>query len=374
MSSLPYPDYYSILEVGNDASLQEITASYRRLALINHPDKNPENSEEATAAFQKIQLAYETLSDDKKRMEYDCWYLVALSISSSSDDYTSESSTDGPPRRVYPHPPGFCYIPTKAGRRDDADEADKKHEKRPTPQDEAKKAREDAKKAEEELRAEQKEQSRIAEKQKQEARWEALKAHTKAKKLKTCLHSSFCTKVQQKQKFKCPVCDAKRGTIAFLCPHCDLSICQKCVADYGKKRTEVEKQAAQKAKQAAKDAKAAEFANPASEPHPEPKHGHAQKSKSKPKPEPKLKAKSNVKAEPVREPTPEKETHEVDDEEKTTKPKVKRGKGGQNKRQTQPRCWRCDGIGHLARECPVKKEDKKAGKKEGEKKAEVDSA
>ena len=54
MSSLPYPDYYSILEVGNDASLQEITASYRRLALINHPDKNPENSEEATAAFQKV--------------------------------------------------------------------------------------------------------------------------------------------------------------------------------------------------------------------------------------------------------------------------------------------------------------------------------
>ncbi|KAI6090251.1 DnaJ domain-containing protein [Hypoxylon rubiginosum] len=51
--------------------MKDIKDSYRRLDLANHPDKNPENAEAATAAFQKIQLAYETLSDPERRSEYD---------------------------------------------------------------------------------------------------------------------------------------------------------------------------------------------------------------------------------------------------------------------------------------------------------------
>lgn len=51
-SSLDF-DLYETLEVARDASAQEITASYRRLARFHHPDKNLDNAD-ATAKFQKV--------------------------------------------------------------------------------------------------------------------------------------------------------------------------------------------------------------------------------------------------------------------------------------------------------------------------------
>lgn len=62
-------NYYDILEVKNNADLKEIKKNYRRLANKYHPDKN--KSTNAEALFKKINNAYETLSDTKKRKEYD---------------------------------------------------------------------------------------------------------------------------------------------------------------------------------------------------------------------------------------------------------------------------------------------------------------
>ncbi|EGR31789.1 hypothetical protein IMG5_101980, partial [Ichthyophthirius multifiliis] len=59
-------DYYKILGVERNASDQEIKKAYRKLALKWHPDKNPENKEEADKIFRDINEAFQVLSDPKK--------------------------------------------------------------------------------------------------------------------------------------------------------------------------------------------------------------------------------------------------------------------------------------------------------------------
>jgi len=59
-------DYYSILGVPKGASADEIKKAYRKMASQHHPDKGGD-----TQTFQQIEEAYRTLSDDKKRSEYD---------------------------------------------------------------------------------------------------------------------------------------------------------------------------------------------------------------------------------------------------------------------------------------------------------------
>lgn len=63
-------DYYKILGVEKDATDSEIKKAYRKLAIIHHPDKNPDD-ETAHQRFQEIQEAHETLSDSQKRARYD---------------------------------------------------------------------------------------------------------------------------------------------------------------------------------------------------------------------------------------------------------------------------------------------------------------
>lgn len=64
-------DYYHILEVGRDATKDDIRQAYRRLALKLHPDKNPLGRDAAEARFKIVSEAYEVLSNDDKRRQYD---------------------------------------------------------------------------------------------------------------------------------------------------------------------------------------------------------------------------------------------------------------------------------------------------------------
>lgn len=63
-------DYYKTLGVSRDASQDEISKAYRKLARRYHPDANPDDPD-AEDQFKEISEAYQVLSDSEKRREYD---------------------------------------------------------------------------------------------------------------------------------------------------------------------------------------------------------------------------------------------------------------------------------------------------------------
>ncbi len=63
-------DYYASLGVPKDASQDEIKKAYRKLARQYHPDAN-KGDETAEEKFKEVSEAYDVLSDEKKRKEYD---------------------------------------------------------------------------------------------------------------------------------------------------------------------------------------------------------------------------------------------------------------------------------------------------------------
>jgi molecular chaperone DnaJ len=64
-------DYYAILGVERNASEQEMKSAYRKLAMQHHPDRNPDNKEQAEERFKEITEAYSVLADPQKRAAYD---------------------------------------------------------------------------------------------------------------------------------------------------------------------------------------------------------------------------------------------------------------------------------------------------------------
>lgn len=64
-------DFYKILGLPKSANTNQIKKAYRKLAKELHPDRNKEDPEKASAQFQDLGAAYETLSDPDKRELYD---------------------------------------------------------------------------------------------------------------------------------------------------------------------------------------------------------------------------------------------------------------------------------------------------------------
>lgn len=63
-------DYYEVLEVGKEATADEIKKAYRKKAIQFHPDKNP-GDKEAEEKFKEAAEAYDVLSNSDKRARYD---------------------------------------------------------------------------------------------------------------------------------------------------------------------------------------------------------------------------------------------------------------------------------------------------------------
>lgn len=69
VSSSSMVDYYKELGISRHATATEIRTAYKRLALLWHPDRNKDK--EAEEKFKKIKQAYDVLSDENQRREYD---------------------------------------------------------------------------------------------------------------------------------------------------------------------------------------------------------------------------------------------------------------------------------------------------------------
>ena len=77
-------NYYDILKIKKNASLEEIKKSYKKLARKWHPDKNVNNKEISEKKFKEISEAYNVLSDDTKRKDYD--------LKSSFDNFSNTTN------------------------------------------------------------------------------------------------------------------------------------------------------------------------------------------------------------------------------------------------------------------------------------------
>lgn len=88
-------NYYEILEITKTATVADVKKAYRKLALRWHPDKNPNNLNEANRRFKEICQAYEILSDEKKRKIYD--QQASRKVISPSKTYRYKTSTHTKP-------------------------------------------------------------------------------------------------------------------------------------------------------------------------------------------------------------------------------------------------------------------------------------
>jgi curved DNA-binding protein CbpA len=84
--------YYAIIGVSEDANFQEIKKSYRKLAKKYHPDRNKSANAEET--IKKINEAFETLSDRRKRKQYDLESSNIFDLEESNKEEKDENLSD----------------------------------------------------------------------------------------------------------------------------------------------------------------------------------------------------------------------------------------------------------------------------------------
>lgn len=129
-------DHYRVLGLSTDASASDIKKAYRKLALKYHPDKQKQASEEdrdsANATFSKIAAAYEILSDEDERYQYDMrrkhggapgtrYSTKDPSVSTSNRPCSKQNWSSAPSRSGGTDVPSsfqFSYDPSKVRSRD----------------------------------------------------------------------------------------------------------------------------------------------------------------------------------------------------------------------------------------------------------------
>ena len=86
-------DYYEILGVQKNASIDDVKKAYRKLAMQFHPDRNPGNKQ-AEEKFKDATEAYEVLSDQDKRSRYDRFGHEGVRQGADFHDWTNTNAND----------------------------------------------------------------------------------------------------------------------------------------------------------------------------------------------------------------------------------------------------------------------------------------
>lgn len=87
-------DFYEVLGVTKTASVEEIKSAYRKSALKWHPDRNPDNKDEAEIRFRECTEAYSVLSDAQKRQIYDTYGHAGLAGAGAQPDFNASIFQD----------------------------------------------------------------------------------------------------------------------------------------------------------------------------------------------------------------------------------------------------------------------------------------
>lgn len=87
MSKAQQRDFYEVLAISRTASVEEIKAAYRKAAMQWHPDRNPDNKQEAEVRFRECTEAYSVLSDAQKRQIYDTYGHAGLAHAGAQTDF-----------------------------------------------------------------------------------------------------------------------------------------------------------------------------------------------------------------------------------------------------------------------------------------------
>lgn len=100
---------YKVLGVERNADDVEIKKAYRKMALKWHPDKNvDDNKSKAEKKFKQIAQAYEVLSDEKRRKDYDRYGISAVTGAGRASDGTRRRRSSNPTSTYY-NTSGFFF-------------------------------------------------------------------------------------------------------------------------------------------------------------------------------------------------------------------------------------------------------------------------